>query len=57
MRVRKVSIVEDTEGWTVGGMVYQSAIEALLAIQREDSDAANEGDPLVTIIEWTAIQE
>jgi hypothetical protein len=53
MRVRKVSIVEDSDGWTVRGtMVYQSALEALLAIQ-QDKDAADKGDRVATIIGWT----
>ena len=55
MRVRKVSIVEDSDGWTVGGaMVYQSALEALLAVQRKDKDAADKGHSVATIVEWTA---
>jgi hypothetical protein len=55
MKVRKVSIIEDTEGWTVDqGMVYQSALEALLAIKTEDRGSAKAGQDVATVIEWTA---
>jgi hypothetical protein len=55
MRLRRVSIVEESEGWTVGGVkVYPSALEALRATQREDKEAADRGDDVATIIEWTA---
>lgn len=51
IKIRKVSIVEDGDGWTFNNdMVYQSAMAALLAIKREDEDVGN----IVTIIEWTA---
>jgi hypothetical protein len=51
MKVRKVEIVEEPDCWSVTSVgVYQTAVEALRAVQDQDREAAEDR---VTVIEWT----